>query len=272
MAFEKDYLELGLEILKKGEVVEGRNGTTKQLFGTQLTFDLQEEFPIITTRKSFYKGVFGEFAALMNAPFDNVQHMRDFGVNYWELWSDQETGRLKVDYGNEGERVLNAQGDTQMTEVIRMLLNEPHSRRIILNYWNADNLCNTEDPLSLPCCWYSLQFHVRSNEYLDIIWNQRSCDLALGIQADAMLASLFAIVLGNQVGLKPGKITMNLGNTHLYEEHWDLFEMQAARTPLKSPEWTLNAPQGMHYKEFRPEMLVLEGYQHLDPIKYLLKA
>jgi thymidylate synthase len=272
MSFEKDYLELGKEILRDGEIVKSRNGTTKQLFSTQLRFDLQEEFPILTTRKSFYKGVLGEFRALMNAPFDNIQHMKDHGVNYWDLWACEQTGHLNVDYGNEGERVLNENGDTQMSEIVRMLKEEPHSRRIILNYWNPDNVYALENKLSLPCCWYGMQFHVRNNEYLDIIWNQRSCDLALGIQADALLASMFAIVLGNQTGYKPGKITMNLGNTHLYEEHWENFELQAQREPLKSPTWKLNAPKGMDYKEFKPEMLELEGYEHLEAIKYLLKA
>jgi len=271
MSFEKDYLKLGQEILKDGEVVQGRNGVTKQLFGCVLKFDLQKEFPILTTRKSFYKSVLGEFAALMNAPFDNVQHMKDFGVNYWDLWTG-ENGRLKVDYGNEGERVLNSQGDTQMSEIIRMLKEDPHSRRIILDYWNPDNLCNTEDPLSLPCCWYSLQFHVREDKYLDIIWNQRSCDLALGIQADALLAAMFSIVIGNEVDLEPGRVTMNLGNTHLYEEHWEKFAMQAEREPLKSPVFELTLEKGASYKAFRPEHIILTGYEHLEPIKYLLKA
>ncbi len=271
MSFEKDYLALGQEILRDGEEVEGRNGVTKQLFGTTLKFDLQEEFPILTTRKSFYKGVLGEFSALMNAPFDNVQHMKDFGVNYWDLWTGKD-GHLKVDYGNEGERVLNKQGDTQMSEIIRMLKDDPHSRRIILDYWNPDNLCNIEDPLSLPCCWYSLQFHVREDKYLDVIWNQRSCDLALGIQADALLAAMFAIVIGNQVGLEAGRITMNLGNTHLYEEHWEDFAMQAERKPLPSPKWEFNSVPGTDYKVFRKDQIILTGYEHLEPIKYLLKA
>lgn len=270
--FEKNYLDLGLKILKEGEVVKSRNGITKQLFSEQLKFDLQEEFPILTTRKSFYKGILGEFAALMNAPFNNVQHMKDFGVNYWDLWSDVETGYLNVDYGNEGERVLNENGDTQMSEIIRMLKHDPHSRRIILNYWNTEHLYSLNNPLSLPCCWYSLQFHVRDNKFLDIIWNQRSCDLALGIQADAILASMFVIIIGNQVGLVPGRITMNLGNVHLYEEHWENFKFQASLDPLKSPEWKLNAERGMDYKKFRPEMLELKGYQHLSAIKYELKA
>jgi len=272
MSFEQDYLALGQEIIADGELVEGRNGNTRQLFGTQLKFDLQKEFPILTTRKSFYKGVLGEFAALMNAPFDNVQHMRDFGVKYWELWTDQETGALKVDYGNEGERILNDDGDTQMSMIIDSLKNNPHDRRMILNYWNPDNLADKENPLSLPCCWYSLQFHVRDKKFLDIIWNQRSCDLALGIQADALLAAMFSIVIGNQVGLEAGRVTMNLGNTHLYEEHLEDFAKQAERKPLKSPEWKLNADSGMDYKTFRPNMIELSGYEHLEPIKYLLKA
>jgi len=271
MSFEEDYLAFGKKILKEGEVVETRNGIVKQLFGCVLKFDLQKEFPILTTRKSFYKSVLGEFSALMNAPFDNIQHMKDFGVNYWDLWAG-ENGKLKVDYGNEGERPLNTKGDTQMSEIIRMLKEDPHSRRIILNYWNPDNVCNFDDPLSLPCCWYSIQFHVRNNKYLDIIWNQRSCDLALGVQADAILASAFSIVIGNQVGLKSGKIIMNLGNIHLYEEHWKQFAEQAEREPLKSPHWKLNAEQGMDYKEFREDMIKLSDYKHLEAIKYLLKA
>lgn len=270
--FEQNYLDLGLKILREGEIVKGRNGITKQLFGEFIEFDLQKEFPILTTRKSFYKGVLGEFAALMNAPFDNVQHMKDFGVNYWDLWADQETGRLKVDYGNEGARVLNEQGDTQMSIIIDQLKNDPHSRRIILNYWNAENVANTKDPLSLPCCWYGLQFHVRNNKYLDVKWEQRSCDWAIGIQADAILAAAFLIVLANQVGLVPGRCKMSLGNVHLYEEHWESFYEQTTRSPLKTPEWELTAEPGMDYKAFRPDMLVLNGYQHLEPIKYLLKA
>jgi thymidylate synthase len=271
MSFEKQYLKLGIDILKKGEEVQGRNGITKQLFATQLKFDLQKEFPILTTRKSFYKMILGEYAALMNAPFNNVQHMKDFGVNYWDLWADKTTGKLNIDYGNEGERILNESGITQMSEIVRMLKEDKHSRRIILNYWNADHVYSKDNPLSLHNCWYSLQFHVRKDKYLDIIWNQRSADLALGVQADAILASMFAIVIGNQVGLKPGIITMNLGNTHLYKEHWDKFAEQATYIPLKSPKWKLKAKKKMAYKDFRPDMLELIDYKHLEPIKYELK-
>ena len=271
MNFEQEYLRLGMEIINEGEEVTGRNGVTRQLFGRSLVFDMMKEFPIITTRKSFYKSALGEFAAFMNAPFDNIQHMKDFGVNYWDLWSGS-TGNLNIDYGNEGERKLNANGDTQMSEIIRLLKDDPHSRRIILNYWNPDHLYDTDNPLSLPCCWYSIQFHVRKNRYLDIVWNQRSADWAIGVQADAILASMFSLIIGNQVGLLPGRVVMNFGNAHLYKEHWDDFKLQALRIPYDSPNWTFRGDKGMDYKEFRPDMFELLDYEHHSAIKYLLKA
>ena len=83
---------------------------------------------------------------------------------------------------------------------------------------------------------------------------------------------MFSVVIGNEVGLEAGRVTMNLGNTHLYEEHLEDFAIQAERKPLKSPEWKLNAEEGMKYKDFRPNMIELEGYEHLEAIKYLLKA
>lgn len=268
--FERDYLDLGVNILLNGEEVQGRNGKTKQLFAEKLTADLSYGLPLLTTRKCYYKGVAGEFAAFMNAPFNNEKHLKKFGVNYWKKWAGPN-GELNLDYGNEGERIL-PNGKTQMEEIIDRLQNNPHDRRIILNYWNVDHIYNSENPLSLPCCFYAIQFHVRENKYLDILWNQRSADLAIGVAADIILASLFSIVIGNQVGLLPGKITMMFGNVHLYEEHWCKFLLQDKRDLYLMPMFKLNMEKGQNYKDFRPDMLEVVGYNHHEPINYELKA
>lgn len=268
--FEEKYLTIGKKILTDGETVMGRNGTTKQLFGETLKIDLQYGLPVITSRQMFYKGILGEFAALMNSPFDNISHFEKYGCNFWKDWADKN-GNINVDYGNEANKPINKQGDSQMSEVVRMLKEDPHSRRIILNLWNPENVYNKENPLSLECCWFNLQFHVRDNLFLDIVWTQRSVDWAIGCPADMILASLYNIVIANQVGLIPGKIIANFGNVHLYEEHHFDFLEQTKREPFKSPDWQLNAPVGMEYKDFLPEMLGLIGYDYHEKIKYTLK-
>jgi thymidylate synthase len=221
-SYEADYAKLVANILDRGEVRETRNATTKALFGTAFEVDMSNlaspnegYFPLLQGRKMYYRGVLGEFAAMIRGP----KSLKDFerqGCNYWKQWADDE-GNLEVDYGNAW---IDYDGYDQIEELRHLLKTNPSDRRMLVTGWRPDRL----DRLSLPCCHLLYQWFVRDNMFLDMLWYQRSADTMVGIPSDVVLAATWNIALAKDVGLRPGKITMVFGDTHIYEPHWALAE------------------------------------------------
>lgn len=264
--FESEYTNLIEDILMYGERVKGRNGYVRKLFSRNLTIDMSDsnKFPLLNTRKIFYAGILGEFAAFVRGP----KHISDFerwGCNYWKNWSKAD-GSIEVDYGNAWL------ADGQLDRLIDTLKSNPHDRRLIISGWRPSML----DQLDLPCCHLMYQWFVREEKYLDMMWYQRSVDTMIGLPSDIVLAAIFNILIANQVGLKPGKLSMILGDTHIYEEHIDgANEFISSANPFYDrsyPTYELAAPAGMDIRMFEPSMIQISGYSPKQVMTFKVKS
>jgi len=257
---EKDYKTLVQHVLDNGVDKLGRNGITRSVFGQALSFDLQEGFPLLTSRKMFYKGVMGEFAAMVRGP-KTLKDFEEFGCNYWKQWA-KDDGSINVDYGNAW---LDFHGVNQIKNVIDTLILNPNDRRMLIIGWNPTNLAN----LDLPCCHYSYQWYVNDGK-LEMLWNQRSADLMIGVPADIILAATWNIAMAAEAGLVPGKVTMVFGDTHIYEEHFEN-TTEYLRRPIKAlPTYSYN--DKMTVTGFIPADISIRDYKHADAIKFELKS
>ena len=267
--FEYNYYLLVNEILAKGERRTTRNATTKSLFGTSLVIDVPAGvFPMLQGRKMYYKGVIGELAAFFRGP-KNLSDFEQFGCNYWKPWADED-GNLTIDYGNAWLE------SGQIDHLKYCLKFNPTDRRMLINGWVPGNL----DKLSLPCCHYSYQFYVREGAYIDMIWNQRSVDVMIGLPSDIILAYTWLIMLANEFGYEPGKVIMNFGDTHIYESHQDnayeyvqrVFTAINDNRPLKAHMYKLNAPAGKDFLKFEPSDITIFQGDDLGKLEFEIHA
>lgn len=266
--FEHEYAQLIFKILEHGDYRPTRNVPTRSLFGMSLIVDnVATAFPLIQGRKMFPKGIFGEFAAFVRQP-KHVDDFEKWGCNYWKDWADED-GSLNIDYGNAW---FNFGNFNQVEDLKAKLRLNPTDRRMIINSWIPPHLAD----LSLPCCHYSYQFYVRENKYLDMIWIQRSVDMMVGLPSDIVLAALFLITLGNEFGYKPGRIKMDLGDCHVYENHineaTEYIHRVFANPKLPPVLYEYKADKATPFEEFTPDMLWLGEYSHLDKIDLELNA
>lgn len=226
------YLPLINRVLQGGEKRSSRAGTVYSVFSSNIQVDMERGFPLLRGRKMFYKPVLGELAAFLRGP-QSIDDFKVYGCNYWDAWgakgvkdangdlvedpmlpdgSEGFEGELVLDYGNAW-RDFN--GVDQLARVVDMLKNDPTNRRILISGWRPDRL----HELSLPCCHVMYQWYVRNGTYLDMIWTQRSVDVMIGLPSDVILAAAWTSILATQCGYKPGKITFNFGDTHIYANH-----------------------------------------------------
>lgn len=263
MSYEANYKKLVKKILDTGELRAGRNGNTKAIFGETLTIDLNSGFPLLTSRRIYYKGVFGELAAMLRGP-KTLKDFKDYGCNYWDLWARPD-GNIDIDYGNAW---LDFNGVNQLEALVTGLIENPHGRRHMVTGWRPDRL----DKVSLPCCHYAYQWYVRDNKYLDMLWHQRSVDTMIGLPSDVVFASAWNIILANEVGLIPGKITFTLGDTHIYEEHIEQAKEYLTLLTLELPDYRLTVPKMACHTMFTPSWIEIENYSYLTEMKFELKA
>ena len=264
----KAYKDLVKQVLACGEVKECRNGVTTSLIGTQLKFDAAN-IPLLNSRKIFYKGVVGEFSAFMNN-CTKLQEFKDRGCNYWDAWADNK-GTLRLDYVTQlHNNLITLKGvQTPQLEALKIgLVNDKFSRRHIINLWVPENLHN----LSLPCCHYSYQFIVSTDNKLNMIWTQRSADVMVGIPSDMILAYLWVQCLSKELGFKPGEVTMNFGDAHIYEEHIaGAKQYLEVLEPRLIPIATLNDTFTC-IESFYPDQLDIIQYDPHPSIKFELKV
>jgi len=262
---EKQYLDLIKDIIDNGELKETRNGRTKSIFGAQIHINELKhgKIPLLTSRKHFFKGIVGEYAAFLRGP-KSVQCFEEQGCNYWHLWANED-GSLKVDYGNAWK---DFDGINQIDYVLDLLKNDPNSRRMIINAWHPNNVINKK--LSLECCHYCYQFHVSEGKYLNLKFIQRSVDTLIGMPSDLILASLMVMTFAKASGLEPGKIIMDFTDVHIYEEHLEDAKKQLLAKTFEFPTFSETITDNLY--DFKPDMVELHNYQHSVPIKYLLKA
>lgn len=213
MNYETQYVHLVKHVMEHGADRQTRNANTRSVFGYAFTLDclLQGHFPLLHGRKLMYKGVLGELAAMFKGPKTLADFERE-GCNYWSQWA-KEDGSINVDYGNTW---LNFDGVNQLQETVDGIINNPTGRRHLITGWHPGNLKDVD----LPCCHMMYQWYVTNDGYLDMIWYQRSVDVMVGLPSDVILAAAWNIVMAAATGLKPGKITFMLGDTHIYHSHF----------------------------------------------------
>jgi thymidylate synthase len=261
---EKDYKDLIQRILDNGDFRQTRNARTKALFGERLIVDVDPgEFPILTSRKMFYKGVLGELAAMLRGPKD-LKSFEEQGCPYWKLWAG-ENGELNVDYGNTWIN-FNGSGVNQLKGVLDKLKNNPTDRRMLVVGTNPQNL-----EVSLPSCHILYQWFVRDGKYLDMMWYQRSVDTLIGLPSDIIVAYAWNMAMAKDSGLEPGRIIMNLGDTHIYEPH-----IEGAKEYIERPEFNLPkvkfADSYTDIWNFTKDDLIVSDYNHGDKMDFELLA
>lgn len=268
--FEKDYAFLIAKALNLGTLRETRNAKTKAIFGEMLRVSVRGGiFPLLQGRKMFSKGVFGELAAMLRRP-TNVVDFEKWGCSYWRKWAEPSTGDLKLDYGNTW---FDFNGVDQIAQLKDKLANNPTDRRMIISSWKPDGL----EELSLPCCHHTYQFYVDLDTgELNMSWSQRSVDLMIGLPSDIVFAAAWLIAVAKEFNLRPGEITMFLGDCHVYEQHIEgakeyLGNVYASGT--MQPVYYCHTPNvGHDFCEFKPEDLTLDDYSHCPKIDLELIA
>ncbi len=231
----KQYLEMCQQILDNGVDREDRTGTgTRSIFGHQLRFDLQEGFPLMTTKKVYWKGVAYELLWFLKGD-TNIKYLNDNDVHIWDEWAD-ENGDLGNIYGHQWRSWEGRDGTIdQISEVIEQIKEKPYSRRLIVNAWNVGDL----DKMALPPCHLLFQFYVADGK-LSCQLYQRSCDTFLGVPFNIASYSLLLHMIAHVVGLEVGEFVWTGGDVHIYQNHFDQIREQLSREPRPLPQIKIN--------------------------------
>ena len=265
----QQYLDLLQKILDEGEVKEDRTGTgTRSFFGHQMRFNLNDGFPLLTTKKIFFKGVVHELLWFLNGSTDNNE-LKDNGVHIWDEWED-ESGDLGPIYGYQWRQWLDqnsGESIDQIQNVIDQLRNNPSSRRIIVSAWNVadlpdesispqDNVKNNK--MALAPCHALFQFFV-SQGALSCQLYQRSCDTFLGLGFNIASYSLLTHMLAQQCDLNVGDFIWTGGDVHLYLNHMEQAKEQLSRQPYELPKLNIKR---------KPDSIYDYAYDDFELVNY----
>lgn len=258
----KQYLDLANRILTEGNRRDDRTGTgTISIFGHQMSFDLKEGFPLLTTKKLHTKSIIYELLWFLKGD-TNVHYLQEHGVRIWNEWAD-ENGNLGPVYGHQWRSWPDHNGGTidQIANVIDQIKHNPQSRRLIVSAWNVADI----DQMKLPPCHTMFQFYVANGE-LSCQLYQRSGDVFLGVPFNIASYALLTMMMAQVCGLKLGKFIHTLGDAHLYLNHLDQIREQLTRTPYPLPTMKIN-PDVKNIEDFVYEDFQLENYQAWPHIK-----
>jgi thymidylate synthase len=230
------YLDLLRHVLDHGRPREDRTGTgTKSVFGYQMRFNLEEGFPVITTKKLHLKSIIHELLWFLSGD-TNVKYLRENGVRIWNEWAD-EKGDLGHIYGYQWRSWPTSDGKSidQITQLINEIKTNPMSRRLIVSAWNVGDL----DKMNLPPCHLLFQFYVNEGR-LSCQLYQRSADIFLGVPFNIASYALLTMMVAQVTGLKPGDFVHTFGDAHIYNNHIDQVKLQLSRTPFPLPQLKIN--------------------------------
>ncbi len=258
----KQYLDLLQHILTQGTHKEDRTGTgTISTFGYQMRFNLDEGFPLVTTKKLHLKSIIHELLWFLNGD-TNTKYLVDNGVRIWNEWAD-ENGNLGHIYGYQWRSWPNYNGGSvdQISEAVEAIKNNPDSRRIIVSAWNVADLPN----MNLPPCHAFFQFYV-ANGRLSCQLYQRSADSFLGVPFNIASYALLTMMMAQVTGLVPGDFVHTFGDLHIYTNHLEQVKMQLSREPYPLPKMIIN-PEVKSIFDFHYNDFELTGYQAHPHIK-----
>lgn len=258
----KQYHELMQRVLKDGVRKDDRTGTgTLSIFGHQLRFNLEEGFPLVTTKKCHMKSIIHELLWFLKGD-SNVQYLKDNGVSIWNEWAD-ENGDLGPVYGVQWRSWKTHDGRTvdQIKNLIEMIKTTPDSRRLIVSAWNVADV----DKMALPPCHTMFQFYVANNK-LSCQLYQRSADIFLGVPFNIGSYALLTMMVAQVCGLGLGDFVHTFGDAHLYLNHLEQTQEQLKRTPFAPPTLKIN-PAVKDIFSFRYEDFELVNYQSHPHIK-----
>lgn len=249
------YLSLLNRILTEGHQKGDRTGTgTLSVFGHQMRYDLQDGFPLLTTKKLHLKSIIYELLWFLRGD-TNVRWLQDHGVRIWNEWAD-ENGDLGPVYGHQWRSWPDYRGGTidQIAQVEEMIKHNPNSRRMLVTAWNP---AEVED-MALPPCHCLFQFYVADGR-LSLQLYQRSADTFLGVPFNIASYALLLQMMAQVTELQPGEFVHTTGDTHLYLNHLDQARLQLSRTPRPLPTMRIN-PDVKSIFDFRYEDFELENY------------
>ncbi len=251
----KQYLNLLDRILAEGVEKEDRTGTgTVSVFGHQMRFNLEDGFPLLTTKKLHLKSIIYELLWFLKGD-TNVKYLQDNGVRIWNEWAD-DNGDLGHIYGYQWRSWPDYKGGhiDQIQQAIDQIINTPDSRRIIVNAWNVGDIEN----MNLPPCHMFFQFYVAAGR-LSMQMYQRSADTFLGVPFNIASYALLLQMMAQVTGLKPGEFIHTIGDAHIYKNHLEQVSLQLDRTPRPLPKMILN-PDVTSVFDFGYDDFNLVGY------------
>jgi thymidylate synthase len=268
----KQYLDLLRHVLENGKDRADRTGTgTRGVFGYQMRFDLQEGFPVLTTKKLHLKSIIHELLWFLRGE-THVKPLQDAGVRIWNEWATAEQtakfGRAEGDlgpvYGHQwrsfgatknADGTYQDDGVDQIKRLLHDIVEKPHSRRLIITGWNPKEA----DQVALPPCHTLFQFYVQDGA-LSCQLYQRSADIFLGVPFNIASYALLTMMIAHVTNLRAGDFVHTFGDAHLYQNHLEQARLQLGRTPKKLPKMILN-PDVKDLFAFRYEDFTLEGYE-----------
>ncbi|MGF7233206.1 thymidylate synthase [Arachidicoccus sp.] len=258
----QQYLELLKHIMDNGTNKEDRTKTgTRSVFGYQMRFDLQKGFPMVTTKKLHLKSIVYELLWFLKGD-TNIAYLNEHNVSIWNEWANKN-GDLGPVYGKQWRSWEGSDGKAydQIAEAIRLIKNNPDSRRIIVNAWNVADL----PKMALSPCHALFQFNVADGK-LSCQLYQRSADVFLGVPFNIASYALLTMMVAQVCDLQPGEFIHSFGDAHIYNNHFEQVQLQLSRKPFPLPTMHLN-PEVKNIFDFQFEDFTLENYQAHPHIK-----
>ncbi len=264
----KQYLDLLDRILREGVKKTDRTGTgTLSVFGHQMRFNLEEGFPLLTTKKLHLKSIIYELLWFLQGD-TNVRYLQEHGVRIWNEWADEQ-GELGPVYGHQWRSWPDYEGGTidQIQQVVDLIRHSPDSRRMMVSAWNVAEV----NKMALPPCHTLFQFYVApaadgGPARLSLQLYQRSADTFLGVPFNIASYALLCMMMAQATGLRPGDFIHTTGDTHLYLNHLEQARLQLTREPRQLPVMKMN-PDVHDIFSFQYEDFQLEGYDPWPHIK-----
>lgn len=258
----RQYLDLMRHVLANGTRKEDRTGTgTLSVFGYQMRFDLEQGFPLVTTKKLHLRSIIHELLWFLKGE-TNIRYLKENGVSIWDEWAD-ENGDLGPVYGAQWRSWPTPSGEPidQIAQLVEQIRRNPDSRRLLVSAWNPAEV----DRMALPPCHCLFQFYVAEGR-LSCQLYQRSADIFLGVPFNIASYALLTLMMAQVTGLQPGEFIHTLGDAHLYANHLEQVQTQLDREPYPLPRMRLNPDVGSLF-DFVYDDFSLEQYQSHPHIK-----